>query len=48
MYVKGLVQFNVSDAAEVYQIMRQGQGARVTSSTSQSRTCSLRARARSS
>lgn len=37
VYVKGLTHFNVSDAAEVFNIMKQGQSARVTSSTSQSR-----------
>jgi hypothetical protein len=36
VYVKGLTQYNVSEAAEVYQIMRQGQASRATSSTSES------------
>lgn len=35
VYVKGLTQYNVSEAAEVYQIMRQGQASRATSSTSE-------------
>ena len=36
VYVKGLTQYNVSDADEVFAIMKQGQAARVTSSTSKS------------
>lgn len=36
VYVKGLTQYNVSEAAEVYQIMKQGQASRATSSTSAS------------
>jgi hypothetical protein len=35
VYVKGLTQYNVSEAAEVYQIMKQGQASRATSSTSE-------------
>ena len=35
VYVKGLTQYNVSDASEVFEIMKQGQSARVTSSTSE-------------
>ncbi|CED84475.1 kinesin heavy chain [Phaffia rhodozyma] len=33
VYVKGLTQYNVSDAGEVFQIMRQGQSSRVVRST---------------
>ncbi|KAL7411531.1 kinesin heavy chain [Mrakia frigida] len=33
VYVKGLTQYNVSDASEVFEIMKQGQSARVTSAT---------------